>query len=83
MFPKKIERPADVDLYDMITIIRDLGEKLDAARYCGYDLTLDNIETGGAGCITVISENPLGGAVYRYRNHGEYWEQIGTVCGYA
>lgn len=83
MFPKKIENPKEVCLYDMITVIRYFGVKIDVAGFIRDDLTLDNIETKGANSIIVISENPLGGEVYRYHNHGEYWEQIGTVCGYA
>lgn len=83
MFPKKIENPQEVCLYDMITVIRYFGEKVDAARFIRDDLTLDNIETKGAIFITVIAECPLHGFVYRYGGNGKYWEQIGTVCGYA
>lgn len=83
MFPKKIENPKEVCLYDMITIIRYFGKKTDVAYFTRDDLTLDNIETSGANFIIVISEKPLGGEVYRYHNHGKFWEQIGTVCGYA
>ena len=83
MFPKKIENPQEVCLHDMITVIRYLGEKADASQFIRDDLTLDNIETKGANLITVIAECPLHGAVYKYGNNGEYWEQIGTVCGYA
>ena len=35
------------------------------------------------GTITVIAENPLDGNIYRYGNHGDYWECIGEVFGYA
>lgn len=35
------------------------------------------------GCIIVLKENPLSVSVYRYGNHGEYWEEIGTLKGYA
>lgn len=33
--------------------------------------------------ITVLSESLLSGTVYRYGNHGAYWEQIGKLDGYA
>lgn len=59
------------------------GVKIDVAGFIRDDLTLDKIETKGVNSIIVISENPLGGKVYRYGNHGKFWEQIGTVCGYA
>ncbi|MBD5112659.1 MAG: hypothetical protein HDT42_09060 [Ruminococcaceae bacterium] len=82
-FPVKIDNPHDVVIYDLITIIRNFGEKVDVAHFVRDDLTLDNIETKGANYITVIAESPLHGEVYRYGSHGKYWEQVGTVCGYA
>lgn len=42
----------------------------------GYDRKND-------GTLVVIAETPLSGEVFRYGNHGDYWEAIGTVCGYA
>lgn len=82
-FPKKIDNPSAVQIYDLITIIRCFEKHTDVAHFVKLDLTLDNIETKGANYITVIAESPLHGEIYRYHNHGEYWEQIGTVCGYA
>ena len=82
-FPVKIDNPQEVWLYDMITIIRYFDGKTDVAQFIRDDLTLDNIETKGADFITVISECPLHGEVYRYGSHKKYWEQFGTVCGYA
>ena len=35
------------------------------------------------GAKIVIHETPLHGEVYRYGNHGDFWEQIGTTEGYA
>lgn len=35
------------------------------------------------GVITVLAERPLDGTVYRYGNHGDYWECIGKTVGYA
>ena len=35
------------------------------------------------GIITVIVEGPLDGIIYRYGNHGDTWEIVGRLCGYA
>lgn len=37
----------------------------------------------GAKEITVIAESGLHGEIYRYGNHGDYWEYIGDTVGYA
>lgn len=33
--------------------------------------------------VIVIYEQDLHGIVYRYGNHGDFWESIGTTIGYA
>lgn len=33
--------------------------------------------------IIVIYEQDLHGIIYRYGNHGDFWESIGTTIGYA
>lgn len=33
--------------------------------------------------ITVLVEYPLYGSVYTYGNHGQYWQETGTLKGYA
>ena len=33
--------------------------------------------------IVVIVNDPLHGEIYEYGNHGDYWEQIGVLSGYA
>lgn len=33
--------------------------------------------------ILVIAEKPIKGHIYRYGNHGQYWEYIGDTIGYA
>lgn len=33
--------------------------------------------------ILVLAETPLNGHIYRYGNHGPYWEYIGDTVGYA
>lgn len=55
----------------------------------GEEMTLENCrrlaELRGwrSGNITVIVEYPLAGKVYSYGNHGHFWEEVGTICGYA
>ena len=31
----------------------------------------------------VIAELGLHGEIYRWGNHGDWWEQVGETCGYA
>jgi hypothetical protein len=50
-----------------------LGKCFRLALGCGY----------AYGNLMVIEESPLNGAIYRYGNHGESWEKIGEICGYA
>jgi hypothetical protein len=33
--------------------------------------------------VIVIYEQDLHGVIYRYGNHGDFWESIGTTIGYA
>lgn len=33
--------------------------------------------------VIVIYEQDLHGIIYRYGNHGDFWESIGTTIGYA
>ncbi len=33
--------------------------------------------------IWVIVDEPLQGKIYEYGNHGDMWEQVGELCGYA
>ena len=33
--------------------------------------------------ITVFAENALKGKIYRYGNHGDFWEYVGDTTGYA
>ncbi len=37
----------------------------------------------GENIITVIVNRPLSGIIYQYGNHGDLWEQVGVLCGYA
>ena len=36
-----------------------------------------------SGVITVVEESPRAGTVYRYGNHGNVWEEVGTMDGYV
>jgi hypothetical protein len=38
---------------------------------------------GIAGTIMVLYETAMSGTVYRYGNHGDYWEEVGTLEGWA
>ncbi len=79
MLPKKIEDPRKVILSDYITVIR--GTK--AITYIGSELPLNKVRIYKGEPVTVIAETPLHGEIYKYGNHGGFWEQIGTTCGYA
>lgn len=35
------------------------------------------------GVITVCRESPLHGEIYKYGNHGSFWEKVGETDGYA
>lgn len=51
---------------------------------CEYDkpISLDELKEKHNAKI-VISESWLSGNVYRYGNHGEFWEKIGETIGFA
>lgn len=75
----------DMVLQDgIITVI--CGDK--ARTYYGEDKTLDeclNIAAENAiyNTVLVIHEWAMSGRLYRYGNHGTFWEQIGQTEGYA
>ena len=48
-------------------------------------LTLDEIaeQVGRNGTIMLIVEDPIEGTIYRYGNHGNFWEIVGRMCGYS
>jgi len=46
-------------------------------------ISLAKIKEKYEGVRMVISEDPLSGKVYRYGNHGEFWEEVGKTEGYA
>lgn len=55
----------------------------------GEEMCLENCRRFAAQCgwrsgnITVTVECPTEGKVYCHGNHGDFWEEIGTTCGYA
>ena len=78
--------------YGIVTIVTG-HKRARAERVLIYEedepITLDeclNIieyEMKKDGTCVVIHETALDGKVYRYGNHGDYWEQIGKTGGYA
>lgn len=89
MLYEKIENPKIVGMFDVTTVI--LVESKKCKRiYSHYDLgekelTLFDIqqEFKDEKEIIVITEYGISGNVYRYGNHGDYWEKIGKTIGYA
>lgn len=41
------------------------------------------MEPANESTILVIDECALSGKIYRYGNHGDYWEEVGTMRGWA
>lgn len=46
-------------------------------------ITLAEISEGYPRVRLVIYETALSGEVYRYGNHGEAWERVGSTVGFA
>lgn len=89
MLYSSVENPETVEMLDVTTVITDDDakcSKIHVIPELGESLTLADIRNSvdsSKRCITVITEWPLEGYVYRYGNHGDYWEKIGETCGYA
>jgi hypothetical protein len=47
------------------------------------DISSQITEKGYNGSIMVIYETGLDGTIYRYGNHGDYWEIVGQLAGWA
>ena len=80
------EVDADIDLdYDIIRIVSDNKvEVIYNSEIFPTCLKLSDCEDiAGSDRILVIAENAFEGAVFRYGNHGFFWERIGTTGGYA
>lgn len=48
-----------------------------------YDIVYYRSDGCFKGVIIVLFEDKTQGAVYKYGNHGDYWEKTGNTCGYA
>ncbi len=83
--PKKIENPKEeyIGACANVTVIYypDGGDNY-FTELSDVD-TLADIVTIENGFMTLLAESPLHGAVYRYNNHGGFWEKVGITCGYA
>lgn len=86
--------PTEKLQFDIVTIIfNDISETLHQNyEFSENCLSLQNCkriaygfckDTERKGTILIVAENPTDGVVYRYGNHGAYWEKIGETCGYA
>lgn len=80
------EVSADLVLeYDVICVIaQNKTEWIYNSEVFDEPLRLSDCEDiAGSDRILVIAENALEGAVFRYGNHGFFWEKVGTTEGYA
>lgn len=48
-----------------------------------YNIVANNGLLNSNDVIIVLAEDALNGTVYMYGNHGSYWEEHGTLKGYA
>lgn len=85
---EKVTSEVSADLvldYDVICVIaQNKTEWIYNSEVFDEPLRLSDCEDiAGLDRILVIAENSLEGAVFRYGNHGFFWERIGTTSGYA
>jgi hypothetical protein len=68
----------------IFNIITETGRSKHLVICGGYDheVSLDYFRKRYKAVI-VIYEQDLHGIIYRYGNHGDFWESIGTTIGYA
>ena len=84
-----LNTPSDFTLEKQVVELTTLKwheERQDAADDLVFKyLTLDEIaeQLGRNGTIMLIIETPTEGVIYRYGNHGNFWEIVGRMCGYA
>lgn len=74
----------DVVFSDGILTIITSTNRVKRKILCGqYDLpiSLDDIRKQKG--VIVIIEDHLDGFIYRYGNHGQFWEKIGCTIGFA
>ena len=80
------EVSADLVLdYDVICVIaQNKTEWIYNSEVFDEPLRLSDCEDiAGSDRILVIAENALEGTVFRYGNHGFFWEKVGMTEGYA
>lgn len=97
-FCKEIKKPEETFLYDSVKIILQTSfssKKIYHSYVIDQYSTEDEPSTLGGlqqmiekkyGHIrycTVIAESGLCGDIFRYGNHGNFWERTGKTCGYA
>lgn len=89
MLHEEIRSPEEVEMLDVTTVVLEASEQCEII-HTHYDLgekalTLSGIRQRyeNENHILVITEYGLEGYVYRYGNHGDYWEKVGETCGYA
>lgn len=90
---RKIDNPEQVYTYISLTVIADghvvpnrtFGQPdEDSIDYPFITPSLAEIQRAvNSRSILVISEIGVRGEIYRYGNHGDYWELVGETCGYA
>lgn len=85
------------DMATIVAIVPDSAKPFEKAVFpINYEVddwgmeftTLESIRkqiraAGIAGTIMVLYETAMSGTVYRYGNHGDYWEEVGTLKGWA
>ena len=84
---RKIDNPEQVYTHEGLTVISDgrtvrVEPELPESPYDTPSLAEIRRSVNGRS-ILVISESGLHGDIYRYGNHGDYWELVGETCGYA
>jgi hypothetical protein len=97
-FCKEIKKPEETFLYDSVKIIlqtsfssKKIYHYYVIDQYSTEDepSTLGGLQQmiekkyGHIRYCTVVSESGLEGNIFRYGNHGNFWERTGKTCGYA
>lgn len=92
----KVSEDTELILYGFITVFYDDndgnvigkqfcddGEKNYTLRDC-YNIAVENgFDVTTHNTICVMAEGMLHGDIYRYGNHGDFWERVGETVGLA
>ncbi len=80
----------ELEAFDIFTVVIETGDGISGKKIYRLDWeeppSLEGIEQMAghdARIIWVIAENPLRGNIYRYGNHGDFWECVLATQGYA